>query len=93
MGRGIKRFAGKMSQVDEVVKLFYHERPWDLPRAVCWHLLGYSMGILQAWLFFGIVVPENALGYRRRGFLRGNVVRPHFFRRPDQHRGAGNGVA
>jgi hypothetical protein len=54
-GRFLQRAAQDITQVDEVLKLFYRTRPWDLPLGVCWHLLGYSLGIFQTWFFFNLL--------------------------------------
>ena len=43
---------------DEAMKQFYREQPWDLPLAVIWHLVGYSVGIAQTWLFFHLLRQE-----------------------------------
>src|SRR5215831_15045518 len=46
-GAPMQRLAANITQVDAVLQAFYRERPGDLARAVCWHLLGYSLGIAQ----------------------------------------------
>jgi uncharacterized protein (TIRG00374 family) len=51
-GRLLERAARDITEVDEALKLFYRKRPWDLPLGVCWHLLGYGLGIFQTWFFF-----------------------------------------
>jgi uncharacterized protein (TIRG00374 family) len=51
-GRPLQRAARDITEVDEALKLFYRKRPWDLPVGVCWHLLGYMVGIFQTWFFF-----------------------------------------
>jgi hypothetical protein len=38
---------------------------------VVWHLIGYSMGILQAWVFFRHVLPETPLLVAASVFLLG----------------------
>ena len=47
-----------ISEVDEVLKAFYRQRPGDLLKAVSWHQVGYSVGILQTWLFFNLLHQE-----------------------------------
>jgi uncharacterized protein (TIRG00374 family) len=54
-GELLKSAARDITEVDEALKLFYRERPRDLPLGVCWHLLGYSMGIFQTWFFFHLL--------------------------------------
>jgi len=51
----LKKAAQDISMVDEALKLFYRERPLDLVRAICWHQVGYSLGIVQTWLFFNLL--------------------------------------
>jgi uncharacterized protein (TIRG00374 family) len=51
-GGALQRFAEDVTGVDEALKVFYRERPLDLGLAVGWHLLGFSVGIVQTWLFF-----------------------------------------
>jgi hypothetical protein len=54
-GSILRRAAQGMSEVDEALKLFYQQRPLDLLKAVCWHQVGYTVGIFQAWLFFKLL--------------------------------------
>jgi len=54
-GAVLKKAAQDISDVDEALKLFYRERPFDLIRAVAWHQVGYSLGIVQTWLFFNLL--------------------------------------
>lgn len=54
-GRLLQWAAQDITEVDEVLKLFYRTRPWDLPLGACWHLLGYSLGIFQTWFFFNLL--------------------------------------
>jgi hypothetical protein len=56
-GRPLENAARQMSAVDEALKRFYRERPWDLALAICWHLAGYSIGIAQTWLFLRLLHP------------------------------------
>lgn len=50
-GKRIKAMAGWLSAVDQGLCEFHKERPGDLARALFWHILGYSCGLLQTWLF------------------------------------------
>jgi uncharacterized protein (TIRG00374 family) len=54
-GQRLQKAARQMTAVDEAVQRFYRERPWDLPLAICWHLVGYSVGIAQTWLFLHLL--------------------------------------
>jgi len=54
-GPRMQQAAQGISEVDEALKAFYRQRPGDLLKAVCWHQLGYSVGILQTWLFFNLL--------------------------------------
>src|SRR5215471_6198136 len=54
----MQRLAANITQVDAVLQAFYRERPGDLARAVCWHLLGYSLGIAQTWYFLFLLTPN-----------------------------------
>jgi len=61
-GTMVQKMARDISKVDEALKAFYRERPGDLVRAVCWHQLGYSLGILQTWLFLHLLHQEASWG-------------------------------
>lgn len=51
-GQKLRKAAQGLTTVDEVMKQFYQERPFGLPLAIGWHLVGYSVGIVQTWFFF-----------------------------------------
>lgn len=51
----LQKAADDLTAVDEAMKRFYQERPWGLPLAIGWHLVGYSVGIAQTWLFFHLL--------------------------------------
>jgi hypothetical protein len=57
-GAPLQRLAASFTQVDSVLQAFYRERPGDLVRAICWHLLGYSLGIAQTWYFLFLLTPN-----------------------------------
>jgi uncharacterized protein (TIRG00374 family) len=57
-GEVVGKAAGAITEVDKAMQRFYSERPLDLAIAVCWHLLGYSVGIGQTWLFFRLLGAE-----------------------------------
>jgi uncharacterized protein (TIRG00374 family) len=54
-GPRMQQAAQGISEVDEALKAFYRQRPGDLLKAVACHQLGYSVGILQTWLFFNLL--------------------------------------
>ena len=54
-GRALQKAAAQMTEVDQALRVYYRERPADLRKAVCWHLVGYSVGIFQTWLFFSLL--------------------------------------
>jgi len=50
-GKSLEGFAVAMERVDETLRSFHRERPWDLARSVCWHLVGFAVGIFSTWYF------------------------------------------
>lgn len=54
-GRPLQQAAGRISEVDKTLILFYRERPLDLLLSITWHLLGHSVAILQVWLFLFLI--------------------------------------
>jgi uncharacterized membrane protein YbhN (UPF0104 family) len=60
-GRVMEKAAQDITAVDEALKAFYRERPEGVLLAVCWHLLGDSVGIVQAWLFFSLLKQDASL--------------------------------
>jgi uncharacterized protein (TIRG00374 family) len=50
-GRRVSALTRGLSEVDQALRDFHRERPGDLLRALLWHVLGYSGGLIQAWLF------------------------------------------
>lgn len=50
-GRVLNRAADHITQVDQSLRLFYRERPWDLPCAMFWHMVGMGWSILKTWYF------------------------------------------
>ncbi len=51
----LQRAAAGITEVDEALQLYYRERSHALLFAISWHLLGYSIGILQTWYFFSLL--------------------------------------
>lgn len=54
-GRAMQQAAQHISEVDEALKQFYRQYPWDLALSVGWHLLGHSVALLHAWLFLWLL--------------------------------------
>jgi len=50
-----------VTRVDEALRTFYREHPRDLWLAAGWHMLGFSVGILQAWLFLSLLTQNASL--------------------------------
>ena len=53
--RALETATLQVTRVDDALRNFYNERPRDLWLAAGWHLLGFSVGILQAWLFLRLL--------------------------------------
>lgn len=47
----LQNLAAQISGVDEALRNFYVQQPRNLWLAVGWHLVGFSVTILQAWFF------------------------------------------
>jgi len=54
-GSLLQRAASSITEIDDALKLYYHEHSRELPKAIVWHLLGYSIGIAQTWYFFSLL--------------------------------------
>lgn len=50
-GKSLESASKGVTAVDEAMKQFYQERPLGIPMAMAWHLVGYSVGIVQTWIF------------------------------------------
>lgn len=60
-GAALNKLASNFTAVDEELRAFHRERPADMCLAICWYLLGYSIGIAQTWFFFRLVHPPASL--------------------------------
>jgi uncharacterized protein (TIRG00374 family) len=60
-GEPIRKAAENVTEVDEALKKFYRERPWDLALTIAWHIVGFTIGIFQAWLFFRLMDQHTSL--------------------------------
>jgi len=56
----LQRFVIPMEQLDETLKTFHRERPWDLARSVGWHVLGYLIGIFATWYVLFLLTDSRA---------------------------------
>jgi len=57
-GRPLEKAARDLTAVDDAMERFYRERPWDLALAIGCHLVGFSVGIAQTWLFCRLLHQE-----------------------------------
>lgn len=53
--------AAQITRVDEALHDFYTRQPRDLWLVVTWHLIGFSVGIFQTWLFLHLLQLESSL--------------------------------
>jgi hypothetical protein len=57
-GRPLKKAASVLTAVDGELQAFYRDRPWDMVRAMGWHLIGYAIGIIPTWFFLHSIRPS-----------------------------------
>jgi hypothetical protein len=50
-----------IERVDDALKAFYREQPWDLAKSVLLHLLGYMVGIFTTWYFLFLLGEDRGL--------------------------------
>jgi hypothetical protein len=60
-GRLMENAAARLNGVDDALTAFYRERPWDMWAAVGWHLIGFSVGIVQTWYFLHLLRQDTSL--------------------------------
>jgi hypothetical protein len=60
-GQILKKAARHITEVDDQLKLFYRERPMNLPVSMFWHIVGMSCGIVQAWYFLFLLTDHPSL--------------------------------
>lgn len=60
-GRTLEKAARHITEVDDQLKLFYGERPMDLPLSMFWHIVGMACGIVQAWYFLFLLTDHPSL--------------------------------
>jgi len=55
-GDTLQKAADHITQVDSALKLFYKERPADLPISMLWYMTGMVCSILKTWYFLALLV-------------------------------------
>ncbi len=50
-GKQLQKLAKHITRIDNDLKCFYLQRPWDLPISVFWHCIGFGCGLIQTWWF------------------------------------------
>lgn len=60
-GRTLEKAADHITEVDDQLKLFYGERPMNLPLSMFWHIVGMACGIVQAWYFLYLLTDHPSL--------------------------------
>jgi uncharacterized membrane protein YbhN (UPF0104 family) len=60
-GESLRKGAQQITQVDQALKLFYQERPGDLPRAMFWHTVGMACSIGKTWYFLLLLTDGSLL--------------------------------
>ncbi len=60
-GRILEKAALHITEVDDQLKLFYSERPADLPLSMFWHIVGLACGIVQAWYFLFLLTDHPSI--------------------------------
>ncbi len=51
----LDRFTKAMNEVDDLLREYYIKRPFDLPKSMFWHIMGFICGIVQVWYFIYLV--------------------------------------
>lgn len=57
-GRPLKKASSALTAVDGELQAFYRDRPGDMVRALGWHLIGYSIGIIPTSFFLHSLQPS-----------------------------------
>jgi len=55
-GETLRKTAHHITQVDSALKLFYKDRPADLPISMFWHMVGMACSIMKTWYFLALLV-------------------------------------
>jgi hypothetical protein len=54
-GEILQKAAHHMTQVDSALKLFYKDRPADLPISMFWYMVGMACSIMKTWYFLALL--------------------------------------
>jgi uncharacterized protein (TIRG00374 family) len=60
-GSGLKKAALHMTQVDHTLRLFYRDRPLDLPLSIVWHIMALVWSIVPAYCFLTFLTGRASL--------------------------------
>ncbi len=60
-GKALARLSSRLSEVDRGLCEFYRRHPGDLPKAMLWHMVGMSIGVLQSWYFLYLLTDRASL--------------------------------
>jgi uncharacterized protein (TIRG00374 family) len=55
------KLAERITEVDAALATFYRRHLGDMFAAILWHLVGFSIGIIQTWLFFRLLNRDASL--------------------------------
>jgi uncharacterized protein (TIRG00374 family) len=70
-GRKLENAVVNLNTLDDELRAFYREHPKDMCIAICWFLLGYSVGIAQTWFFFHLLHPPTPLSVAAAAWFLG----------------------
>jgi uncharacterized protein (TIRG00374 family) len=65
--RTMQPFVLSIERLDDTLKAFHRDRPWDFARSVFWHLPGHALGIFATWYFLSL------LGADRGGIVAARI--------------------
>ncbi|MDY0041961.1 MAG: lysylphosphatidylglycerol synthase domain-containing protein [Desulforhabdus sp.] len=54
-GKFLQKLSHEINEVDEALKVFYRTNPLGLLWSVFWHLVAFTVGIVQTWLFIELL--------------------------------------
>lgn len=60
-GNLLRKASQQVEEVDLELRLFYRDRPWELPLAMLWHSFGFVCGIAQSWYFLYLLTGHTSL--------------------------------
>lgn len=70
-GARLGKAAQHITALDGAFRAFYRDRPGDFVFSVAWHLVGFSVLILQTWLFLGLLHQSASFGVAVGAWLLG----------------------